>query len=110
MKRVCKINNPRRHKTDTSEEGGSVKPRKRNPGTNKCSKGYSVGTGRRIIQGIKRNPKQNNNPGNKSGEHRREILTVGTKLNYSRLRREVSFTERFLAKKGLCLEKRRLLY
>ena len=53
---MCKINTPRRHKTDTSEDGGSVKTRKRNPGMNKYSKWYSVETGRRLIQGIKRNP------------------------------------------------------
>ncbi len=52
MKRVCKINDPRQHKTDTRKDGGSVKTRKRN----KYSKGYSVKTGRRLIQGMKQNP------------------------------------------------------
>ncbi len=52
MRSVCKINIPRQHKTNTRKDGGSVKTRERN----KYSKGYSVKTGSRLIQGMNRNP------------------------------------------------------
>ena len=85
MERVCK-NDPRRHKTGTSEEGinpqrGSVKTCRKSQTRIGTPKGNSVGTSRRIIQEI--------NPGNTVGGNPQ--LTVGTKLNCPRLRREVSF-------------------